>query len=112
METMAFASVMGSPKSQVRRCAFSRCSTNSEYREHAEAERKISNSGEGEPVNSVVGVAHVGSANEARKLPSRSNSATIDTSEVSLNNAIKLLTNPGMTCRKACGITISPVVFQ
>ena len=51
------------------------------------------------PVNAVVGVAQTGSENEARKLPSKSNSATIETSEVSLNNAMKLLTRPGMTWR-------------
>jgi hypothetical protein len=49
------------------------------------------------PVNSVVGVAQTGSANEARRLPSRSNSATIETNDVSLNSAMKLFTRPGMT---------------
>ena len=43
------------------------------------------------PVNSVVGVAQTGSANEARNCPSKSNSATIETSEVSLNRPMKLM---------------------
>jgi hypothetical protein len=63
------------------------------------------------PVNNVVGVDHTGSAKAARNCPSKSNSATMETSDVSLNNAMKLLTRPGMTWRSACGITISPVVF-
>jgi len=49
------------------------------------------------PVNSVVGVAQTGSENAARNCRARSNSATINTSEVSLNSAMKLLTRPGMT---------------
>src|ERR1700722_12883815 len=64
------------------------------------------------PVNKVDGVDQFGSEKEARKLPHRSNRAKIDTSEVSLNNPMKLLTMPGMTWRKACGSTISAVVFH
>ena len=45
----------------------------------------------------VVGVDQTGSLKDARSDPSKSNSATIETSEVSLNNAMKLLTRPGMT---------------
>ena len=63
-------------------------------------------------MNAVVGVAQFGSEKEARSWPRRSNSATIDTSEVSLNSAMKLLTRPGMTWRSACGITTSAVVFH
>ena len=37
------------------------------------------------PVNSVVGVDQTGSENDALSCPSRSNNATIETSEVSLN---------------------------
>ena len=48
-------------------------------------------------VNSVVGVDQTGSLKEARSCPSKSNSATIETSDVSLNSAMKLLTRPGMT---------------
>src|ERR1700752_3760352 len=64
------------------------------------------------PVNAVDGVDHFGSENEARSEPSKSNNATIDTSEVSLNSEMKLLTRFGMTWRSACGSTISDVVFH
>src|SRR5665213_3116363 len=64
------------------------------------------------PVNRVEGVAQTGSENVACSEPNRSNSATIDTSEVSLHNELKLLTIPGMTWRNACGSTINAVVFH
>src|SRR6476469_8755274 len=64
------------------------------------------------PVNAVDGVDHFGSENDARSEPKRSNSATIETSEVSLNSEMKLLTRFGMTWRSACGNTISDVVFH
>src|SRR3954470_5596631 len=64
------------------------------------------------PVNNVDGADHFGSANEARSEPSKSNSATIETSDVSLNSEMKLLTRFGITWRSACGSTISDVVFH
>src|SRR5438445_8039984 len=64
------------------------------------------------PVNAVDGVDHFGSENDALSEPSRSNNATIETSEVSLNNEMKLLTRFGMTWRSACGSTISDVIFH
>src|SRR5262249_21615198 len=97
---------------QVRRWTVSRFSTKSEKRDMPKQKAKEIKTVKGKPVKSVVGVAQVGSLKEARSCPSRSNSATIETSEVSLNSAMKLLTRPGMTWRKACGITISAVVFH
>src|SRR6059058_3746890 len=64
------------------------------------------------PVNAVEGVDHFGSENDARNEPNKSNSATIETSDVSLNSEMKLLTRFGMTWRSACGSTISEVVFH
>src|SRR6266487_869221 len=63
------------------------------------------------PVNNVVGGDQFGSENDPRNDPNRSNSATIETSEVSLNRLMKLLTRLGMTWRNACGITTSAVVL-
>src|SRR4029453_3572956 len=60
------------------------------------------------PVNSVTGVAQVGSAKAARNCPKRSKIATISTRVVSLNSAIKELTKPGSTSRNAWGQNTQP----
>jgi hypothetical protein len=62
---------------------------------HAKAEDEVDDPGEAKPVNNVVGVDQFGSENDARNDPRRSNSATIETSEVSLNRPMKLLTRLG-----------------
>src|SRR4051794_17776172 len=69
-------------------------------------------SGKGKPGEAGDGGDHFGSENDARSEPRRSNSATIETSDVSLNSEMKLLTRFGMTWRSACGSTISEVVFH
>src|SRR4029079_7030842 len=67
---------------------------------------------EANPVKAGGGQDHFGSENDARSEPSRSNSATMETREVSLNSEMKLLTRFGMTCRSARGSTLSEVVFH
>ena len=64
------------------------------------------------PVNSVTGVAQLGSAKAARNCPSRSKIATINTRVVSLNSEMKELTMPGMTSRNACGRITKPIMRQ
>src|SRR3954453_15842477 len=64
------------------------------------------------PVNAVDDDDHLGSENDAGREPKRSNKATIETNDVSLNSEMKLLTRFGMTWRSACGRTISEVVFH
>jgi hypothetical protein len=43
---------------------------------------------------------------------SRSKMPTIETSDVSLNSAMKLFTMPGMTCFNACGRMMNTIDFQ
>src|SRR3954462_15914518 len=64
------------------------------------------------PGNAVDGDDQLGCEDDARSGPKRSNSATIETSEASLNSEMKLLPGFGMTWRSACGSTISEVVFH
>ncbi len=79
---------------------------------HPKTEREVDQPGEGKSREQRGRRRPDRIGKRCPQLPSRSNSATIETSEVSLNSAMKLLTRPGMTCRRACGITISAVVFH